>query len=57
MQLGMGNSVDMSAAQSYAPGDFVFIPARQPHWVQARGETVLQVSGNGLFQPNLGVPK
>ena len=57
MQLGMGNSVDTSAAQSYSPGDFVFIPARQPHWAQARGATVLQVSGNGPFQPNLGVPK
>jgi ketosteroid isomerase-like protein/quercetin dioxygenase-like cupin family protein len=57
MQLGMGNSVDPSSAQSYAPSDFVFIPARQPHWVQARGATVLQVSGNGPFQLNPGVPK
>jgi ketosteroid isomerase-like protein/quercetin dioxygenase-like cupin family protein len=57
MQLGMGNSVDTSAGQNYSPGDFVFIPARQPHWAQARGATVLQVSGNGPFQPTLGVPK
>jgi len=57
MQLGMGNSIDVSAAQSYSPGDFVFIPARQAHWAQARGATVLQVSGNGPFQPSLGVPK
>ena len=33
------------------------IPARHPHWAQARGATVLQVSGNGPFQPSLGVPK
>jgi quercetin dioxygenase-like cupin family protein len=57
MRLGMGSSVDTSAAQSYSPGDFVFVPARQPHWVQAQGATVLQISGNGPFQPNLGVPK
>ena len=57
MRLGMGNSVDASAGQSYSPGDFVFIPARQPHWAQARGATILQISGNGPFQPNLGVPK
>ncbi len=57
MQLGMGNNIDVSAAQSYSPGDFVFIPARYAHWAQARGATVLQVSGNGPFQPSLGVPK
>jgi ketosteroid isomerase-like protein/mannose-6-phosphate isomerase-like protein (cupin superfamily) len=57
MQLGMGNGVDMRAAESYSPGDFVFIPPRLPHWAQARGSTVLQVSGNGPFQPSLGVPK
>ena len=57
VQLGMGSNVDVGAAPTYSPGDFVFIPARQPHWVQARGATVLQVSGNGPFQLNLGVPK
>jgi uncharacterized protein (TIGR02246 family) len=57
VQLGMGSNVDVGAAPSYSPGDFVFIPARQPHWVQARGATVLQVSGNGPFQPKLGVPR
>jgi len=57
LQLGVGDSVDVSSAQSYSPGDFVFIPARHQHWAQARGTTVLQVSGNGPFQPSLGVPK
>ncbi len=57
MQLGMGNSVDTSAGQSYSPGDFVFIPARQPRWAQAQGATVLQISGSGPFQPSLGVAK
>lgn len=57
LQLGTGNGADASAAQSYSPGDFVFIPARHPYWAQARGATVLQISGNGPFQPSLGVPK
>ncbi|HEV7387720.1 MAG TPA: nuclear transport factor 2 family protein [Gemmatimonadaceae bacterium] len=56
-QFGMGNTVDMSATQSFAPGDFVFIPARHAHYLQMRGPTILQVSGNGPFQLNLGVPK
>jgi ketosteroid isomerase-like protein/quercetin dioxygenase-like cupin family protein len=56
-QFGMGNSVDMSAAKTFSPGDFVFIPARHPHFLQTRGPTILQVSGNGPFQMNLGVPK
>jgi len=54
---GMGNTVDPSAAQTFAPGDFVFIPARHPHFLQMKGPTVVQVSGNGPFQLNLGVPK
>jgi ketosteroid isomerase-like protein/quercetin dioxygenase-like cupin family protein len=54
---GMGDTVDMSAAKPFAVGDFVFIPARHPHFLQARGPTVVQVSGNGPFVLNLGVPK
>lgn len=57
MRLATENSVDTSSAQRYSPGDFVFIPARHPYSAQAQGATVLQVSGNGPFQPSLGVPK
>jgi ketosteroid isomerase-like protein len=53
VQLGLGPSVNPGAAQVLTPGDFVFIPARHPYWVQAQGATVLQVSGNGPFQPSL----
>ncbi|MGH7605153.1 MAG: DUF4440 domain-containing protein [Gemmatimonadaceae bacterium] len=56
-QFGMGNAVDMSTANSFSAGDYVYIPARHPHFLQARGATVLQVTGNGPFQLNLGVPK
>jgi ketosteroid isomerase-like protein/quercetin dioxygenase-like cupin family protein len=57
VSFGMGNTVDISATQSYGPGDFVFIPARHAHYLQTRGPTVVQVSGSGPFQLNLGVPK
>ncbi|MEO8580492.1 MAG: hypothetical protein ABI469_09595, partial [Gemmatimonadales bacterium] len=56
-QFGMGNSVDPTAAQSVSQGDFAFIPARHAHWLQMRGATVVEVSGNGPFVLNLGVPK
>lgn len=56
-QLGMGNSVDMSSTQRFRAGDFAFIPARQPHFGRATGTTVLQISGQGPFQLNPGVPR
>jgi len=56
-QFGMGSSVDMSSTQRFHPGDFAFIPARQAHFGRATGTTVLQISGQGPFQLNLGVPK
>jgi ketosteroid isomerase-like protein/quercetin dioxygenase-like cupin family protein len=56
-QFGMGNAIDPTATQSVGQGDFAFIPARHPHWLTARGATVVQVSGNGPFQLNLGAPK
>jgi ketosteroid isomerase-like protein/quercetin dioxygenase-like cupin family protein len=54
---GMGNAVDPSATQNVGVGDFAFIPARHAHWLTARGATVVQVSGNGPFQMNLGAPR
>jgi len=57
LQLGMGNTFDASALQSYGPGDYAYIPPRQSHFAQARGVTVVQVHGRGPFQINLGAPK
>jgi len=55
LQLGMGN--DLSEGRTYGPGDYVYIPARQAHFAQTRGATVLQIGGQGPFQINLGAPK
>jgi uncharacterized protein (TIGR02246 family) len=57
VQFGMGNSVDMSGAQRFHPGDFAFIPPRHPHFGRATGITVLQIAGQGPFVLNLGAPK
>jgi len=53
---GMGNSVAESMARTFNAGDFVFVPPRQPHFAQARGPVIIEISGNGPFQLNLGVP-
>ncbi|HEV2672804.1 MAG TPA: cupin domain-containing protein [Gemmatimonadales bacterium] len=47
--VGMGDTVDMSKAQTLAPGGFITAPANVHHYAAARGETVLQVSGVGPF--------
>jgi ketosteroid isomerase-like protein/quercetin dioxygenase-like cupin family protein len=54
--LGMGNSVAESMSRTFNAGDFVFVPPRQPHFAQARGPVVIEISGNGPFQLNLGTP-
>jgi len=53
----LGNSVDLKAATRYEPGDFLFIPGREPHFGQTQGATVVQITGNGPFQLNIGAPK
>jgi uncharacterized protein (TIGR02246 family) len=57
IDLGMGNSVDMSKLHSYVAGDYAAIPARQPHFGVVHGLTTVQVHGQGPFVINLGVPK
>ena len=47
------NSADMSQAKTYGPGTFVLIPAGVPHWVVAKGETILQSTGMGPFAMNM----
>jgi uncharacterized protein (TIGR02246 family) len=55
--LGMGNTADWNTVRTYAPGDFIYIPARHPHFGGARGVTVIQLHGEGPFQLFLGSPK
>ncbi|HUQ98056.1 MAG TPA: SgcJ/EcaC family oxidoreductase [Gemmatimonadaceae bacterium] len=54
--LAMGDTPNWKAVRSYAPGDFVYAPARHPHYGGARGVTVVQLHGEGPFQLILGAP-
>lgn len=54
--LGMGRSVDRAALRTYMPGDFIYAPAKMPHFGGVRGETVIQLHGEGPFAINLGSP-
>lgn len=46
---GMGPQFVESELQEFKPGDFSSIPPNTPHYVMARGVTVVQVHGIGPF--------
>jgi mannose-6-phosphate isomerase-like protein (cupin superfamily) len=48
--LAMGKKADESQIKSYSAGDFLFMPARHPHYGGAKGETVIQLHGIGPFE-------
>lgn len=48
--LAMGKKADESQLQSYAAGDFLYIPPEDPHFGGAKGETVIQLHGVGPFE-------
>lgn len=52
--LSMGNTADWNAIKTYAPGDFLYLPARHAHFGGARGVTVIQLHGEGPFDIKLG---
>jgi ketosteroid isomerase-like protein/quercetin dioxygenase-like cupin family protein len=56
LDVGAGGVVDMTSTQSYAAGDFAYVPARHAHFGKARGATIIEVSGEAPFALNLGAP-
>ena len=48
--LGHGAKADKAGLKTYAPGDFLHIPATMPHYGQVKGETVVQLHGVGPFE-------
>jgi quercetin dioxygenase-like cupin family protein len=48
--VGMGERVNASAMREFSPGDFLYAPPRMPHYAKARGETVVQLHGQGPFE-------
>lgn len=54
--LGMGATRNAAVEKTYSPGDFLYIPAKQPHFGGVKGATVIQLHGMGPFTINLGAP-
>jgi ketosteroid isomerase-like protein/quercetin dioxygenase-like cupin family protein len=54
--LGMGGTRNEAAVKAYQAGDFLYVPARKPHFGGAKGPTVIQLHGIGPFAINLGTP-
>ena len=51
-QLGMGEK-EGGPLRDYAPGDFLYIPPKKPHYGGAKTETVIQLHGIGPFEIKL----
>lgn len=47
--LAMGETFDRDELKSYAPGDYLYIAAENPHFGGAEGRTVIQLHGIGPF--------
>lgn len=45
----MGEEADEERLETYSPGDFLYIAGEHPHFGGARGETVIQLHGEGPF--------
>ena len=48
-----GHKIDAAKTTALGPGSFVFIPANIHHYAIAKGETIVQVAGNGPMTMNL----
>jgi quercetin dioxygenase-like cupin family protein len=48
--LAMGEVENYEAVKTYAPGSFLYIPAEDPHYGGATGETVIQLHGEAPFE-------
>ena len=45
--MGLGEEVDISAAQEFPEGSFLVVPKKLPHFALCRGETIVQGHGIG----------
>lgn len=53
--LEMGD-VATANMKTYQPGDFLYLPARQPHYGTVKGDTEVQLHGIGPFEIKNGKP-
>lgn len=49
LMLGMGNKFDEAAAKEMPAGSYALMPRNERHFVLAKGETIIDVSGTGPF--------
>jgi len=49
LMVGIGPTFDESKMAAFPAGSFAVIPAGVRHYVEAKGETVIQISGTGPF--------
>ncbi len=54
--LGMGDKADPSKLVTYKTGSFLFLPAKNVHFGQAKGTTVIQLHGRAPFKIELAKP-
>ena len=52
-RFGMGERFDESALKPHPAGDFIYTPAKMPHFAIAKGETVIQLHGTGPWTVKL----
>ena len=55
--LGEGGTEDWGRVTTYAPGDYLHIPARSAHFGGVNEATVIQLHGTGPFDIILGSPE
>ena len=49
-KVGMGKTFDAKGMLTLPTGGFITAPAKEPHFAETKGETVVQVHGMGPFQ-------
>lgn len=55
--LGMGEKPDASKLIVYKPGSFLYLPAKNVHFGQVKGNTVVQLHGRAPFKIELATTK
>jgi len=57
LMAGMGEKWDDAAMKSFTAGGFARMPRKTPHYVVAKGETIIQLHATGPFVRNYVNPK
>ena len=50
--VGMGEKYDTASMHEFPTGSFLLMPKEMRHYAAARGETIVQLHGNGPFVIN-----